>query len=496
MSSNFFYVIFLLLTIIILTNQNFFYNVIFFFKKLIVWLNTGTNKVKNIKEIEKIYKLSYQGFMDNLEEDKIHEIVVPFFKNGYVVKKYDDKYDDPDYYSKKESLPDVLDIITTPTDIFGNWVGDSLFRMDYYSRGKSNKYKTYYLSALKEEDIKNYKNKINKYFLRLNKRINENYYDFVMKICVDLTFILHFDLKPTNRDYEDINIFINSLKKSYDIDFNLFKQIHNLQYFYNRIMYIIETTNINYKNICGLWKKTKKISNNNIFIEFIHNIVGMTVNWFNLTYKYLLDIQSGKIPKLEELINDNIKKNRENNGVNNGVNNRVNNGVNNGINDEIKDKYIYECFRYICPATVLSSNKDNDIYIYDVKYITRDKKLWGNNSNEFNINNHNDYKKELLTNKRKSNSKCPFLNSNNKTMIPCNLKTYNKKGYIPFGSGYRRCPGEHLSITYLELLINFCNKNNFIIKNNKSKNYNNIKNSKIENFIWDKIDKNLIISIL
>ena len=82
--------------------------------------------------------------------------------------------------------------------------------------------------------------------------------------------------------------------------------------------------------------------------------------------------------------------------------------------------------------------------------------------------------------------KCPFsgfFESPKGAKIACGQELFEKEGYVPFGVGYRRCPGEHLSMVLLEELAEK-------MKSLKYKLY--LKGeSKPSNYIWGEIDLNL-----
>lgn len=448
----------------IFSNQHFFYHITTLPIRFFIWNKMVVkDKEKNDNMTKKMNKLGFQRVVDEIK-DNYYKFDTPFFSTSILVKYYDENYSNPNYYSKKNSLPSLLNIITTPTNLLGQWSGDSIFRMDYYDRGENNKYKEYYLKALEKDKMIIYKDKIVNY---LNNNINkskkrQSLFNFIKRINIDLTYLLHFDILPNEDDIKDINIFIDALATAYTDNKEVIKQIENLQYFYKKSMkYIKQSKNKNC--ICGYWLEDGKNNIENIFIEFIHNIVGMTINWINLTYKYLIDIDKKSIPKFSKFVRESDNQEKI---------------------DNIKKKYIFECFRYITPATFVGSNKYDVLYFYDLKSINKNKKLWGVNSNKFDLNHHNDYKNHLSGNDKISS--CPFMTSKKGAKVGCGFNVYEKKGYIPFGEGYRRCPGEHISMLFMECLIDLVEKLDFSIEN-----YNNTK--KLENFIWDKVDKNLLI---
>ena len=79
-----------------------------------------------------------------------------------------------------------------------------------------------------------------------------------------------------------------------------------------------------------------------------------------------------------------------------------------------------------------------------------------------------------------------FYDNKNKEKAFKNQKLYTNKGYTTFGQGYRRCPGEFISMIFLEEIAYFIKNKNFRIylKNNISK---------MEDYVFDTIEKNYII---
>ena len=139
----------------------------------------------------------------------------------------------------------------------------------------------------------------------------------------------------------------------------ILKQINNLPSFYRRSMkYISDCRNT--KTLIGKWIKNGGLSKENIFMEFIHNILGMAINWTNLSYHYILKHTQGIIPDIP-----NTK--------------------------EIRLAYIYECFRFILPVRFTASNikkpeefglkqGTNNTFVHDFKVYTQNPKYFGSNT--------------------------------------------------------------------------------------------------------------------
>ena len=75
-----------------------------------------------------------------------------------------------------------------------------------------------------------------------------------------------------------------------------------------------------------------------------------------------------------------------------------------------------------------------------------------------------------------------FLNLPRKQKINCHQELFEKEGYLPFGEGYRRCPGEHLTVYLEELAEKMKNINYKVFLKGESK---------PDNYIWGEIDRNL-----
>lgn len=417
----------LIFLLLILSNQNYYYYVSYYsLKKYIIYhyLMNEQDKKKFNYFLEWIEKNGYYNYM------KTHDNYLTLENNVTFIKFFDENYDNPDIYNKKDSLTETLVNFLVPKNILGYPNNNSLFLMNYELRGKDNLYKEYYSYPLKKEFLDIYSNKINDYLKNIkNKEIK--LYDFCKNICIDLTFILHFDKYPSKEIKRIMNLAVDNYQHFYILKRNNEHReyIFNTDYF----MFLLSEEYDNLSDeicIIGLWKKMNKINKNDCIIEFIHNIVGMTINWLTLLYKYMINLDN------------NIPKN--------------NNSL---IN------YIHECFRYICPTTILASKKYSDyqIYVYDIENVCKSKELFGNDSNNFNENRFNDNDFIIP-------SKCPFSKYFKE---PCNIPKCKKKGYIPFGSGYRRCPGENISYAFFTEFYKFIIKKEFNLNKLENKIYLN-----------------------
>ena len=214
------------------------------------------------------------------------------------------------------------------------------------------------------------------------------------------------------------------------------------------------------------WLHNNSISNKgDIFIEIIHNILTVVINWFNIIHPYTINIYQNKIPRYYSKIDIN--------------------------------QYLYESIRFICPVRFITSSiKDNKTYnlkngkyihMYDIKPTLNNTQYFDSNTEKFDIHRFKDYHKYIV--KNSNSSKCPFFNSPKNAKIVCDQKIIEKKGYIAFGEGYRRCPGEKLSMNFFELFIKNFNKYKMELRLQ-----NNI--SKKEKFIWGQIEMNYLIKFI
>lgn len=217
----------------------------------------------------------------------------------------------------------------------------------------------------------------------------KNLFDYCLDITLDLTYLLHFNKLPDKKDIKLIKDFLNSVSFIFT-EFNLpklYSEIFKLKYLYNRITYNIkETIQSKRKCIINFWNE-KGLSIDYMYIEFIHNILEMTINWFYLIYYYILGLNNKEIPFFYK--NKNMDLN----------------------------KYLFETIRFICPVKFISSNKTqkpkNLYIIHNLFNISRNKNLF-KNPNNFNLNNFSNYEKNM--------SKCPFsnLNTTNNKLLKIN----------------------------------------------------------------------------
>lgn len=418
----FFYTLF----IFIILNKSFIYSITVKLYKLI-------NYLLSLKGIDKKkYDLQFKFLKNNSLENLINTKKIIYSPlEPSIVKNNINFIDNPNILEKKESLTLNLNMLTTPTDLFGKWKSDSIFRMNYEDRGKDNKIKRLYMSALTQDKNIQYRRMIKTYLdSKINTNLsNKNFFDFCLSTTTDLTYILHFNKFPDKIDKEHILEFFKSITANFSHlnIINHYYYTYKLKYKYKKIKYNIrETIESGRISIIKYWHEAG-LDIEYMYMEFIHNIIGMTMNWFNLTYNYLLGLSNKKIPFYNE--------------------------------KEDLNKYLFETIRFTCPARYISSKVKNDNYkiLHNLYKITRNKEKYGNDSHTFNINHMNGYEKHM--------SKCPFKDDKkiykdkNEELIPCGFSINKNKNYVNFGIGYRRCPGELLTLTYLEELIKIVNKN-------------------------------------
>ena len=136
----FFYILF----IFIILNESFIYSITVNLYKLLNFLIS----IKDKKKYYEQHKYLKTHSLENLINTK-RFIYAPL--KPVIVKNNINFMNDPNILSKKKSLTLNLNMLTTPTDLFGNWKSDSIFRINYEDRGKDNKLKRLYLSALTQD---------------------------------------------------------------------------------------------------------------------------------------------------------------------------------------------------------------------------------------------------------------------------------------------------------------------------------------------------------
>jgi hypothetical protein len=457
-------IILLIIFILIIRYQSPIYHYLVSFPKLYLWLYFSENiDYFKKKQKELIDFGDMESYFDSLPNNQIHKYFMPLYDNSLLVKSDIPNIFHKDITSKENSLPYVINMFTTPHTLLGTWVGDSIFRTDYSKRGKNNRYKEVYMEGLKSNDLEEYRIVISNH---LNKTLdnleNVGYFDLIQKLNIELTYLIHFGFLPSKEDYNGCILFINAVKNHAMNMEEILKQINNLPSFYRRSMKYISGCR-NAKTLIGKWIKNGSLSKENIFMEFIHNILGMAINWTNLSYHYILKHTQGIIPDIP-----NTK--------------------------EMRMAYIYECFRFILPVRFTASNikkpeefglkqGTNSTFVHDFKVYTQNPKYFGSNTENFNLLRMENHQKDTVSLK----GKCPFsgfFESPQDAKVHCDQELYEKEGYVPFGVGYRRCPGEHLTMVFLEELVDK-------MKNMKYTIYLEGE-SKPDNYIWGEIDRNLI----
>ena len=175
-------------------------------------------------------------------------------------------------YGKKNSLPFYLNMITTPTNIFGDWKGDSIFRINLEDRGNDNLLKKKYMIALTKEKIFSYENIITNYLTtKLVRSSRDNLFHLSYTIVLDITFLLHFGFLPNRDDKQDLLIFINALTNSYKdfrTNYEIDLQLYNLEFFYIKILnYFNRVKRNKVPCIIYYWLEEGYITDSNIFVE-------------------------------------------------------------------------------------------------------------------------------------------------------------------------------------------------------------------------------------
>ena len=454
------------LLVLIYFNQSYIFHQIVSKPKIYFWMKRDGN-AESIKEFKKNLKefKSIESHFDSFADNTLHEYTIPIFDKSIYIKKYLPNQFDTQLFGKEDSLPYIINMFTTPRNLFGKWKGDSIFRIDLDKRGKNNQYKENYMKALKSTDLESYRALIKNYFKKhFTKNLEIDYFDFIHEQNINLTYLIHFNQYPSPADIEDVLLFINTVRTYSFKQTYLDKQLYNLQQFYRKTLKLIGDSK-GKTCLVGKWLEYGDFTQNQIFVEFIHNILGMAINWTNLMYKYILEYDAGKITPIPK---NNIKP------------------------------YLYETIRYLNPVRFTSSKiKKPELFdlergsscmaLHDLKLPTRMPQFFGKNPNKFNANRLMNYKKDTI----KLEGKCPFsgfFESPKGAKVVCGMELFEKEGYIGFGEGYRRCPGEHLSLVYLEEMAKFIKQLNFEIY------LKNGINKKIS-YIWGEVDKNLVLKI-
>ena len=472
--------------IFIILKFNFVYHVIQANLKFIKWKKKYVfSNPENLSKIKKkINSESGVSYYNRYPIDDMYFDLASFYEKEIIDKTYNSDYSNPLILGKSDSLLHKIGLFTNIVNFMGEKQGDSIFRMDLEKRKILGKYdrKEAYLQALKPSDLEKYRQKIRKY-LKEKIILDKSFYldAWCHQICSDLFILLHFNTSALDTDYEDINIFLEAVINfpfTRVNDSSFLKQVNNLKSFYQKFNHSVDILKKNPQHcIINSWLDTN-LSQDDIFIEYIHNILAMVVNWFNTLYPYLLGISEKKIPRF----------NKKNNNM---------------------DSYIHECYRFISPATYASSLiknpakfreniknnpklqsqiKDNGYYLhlYDLKVQNHHEQHWGEDSKTFKPNRFRDLN---LINKSKI-SKCPFsINKTNNNAMKFSCQTLvEKKGYLPFGEGYRRCPGEFLSMIFLEEIVEFIKDKNVKIELLNDE-------SITRKYIWDTIETNYQITL-
>ena len=441
-------ILIILLICIILLNKHFFYHSLISNIKILIWF-LKIDKKKYIHDRNTIQKYGIQNFFIKRKQILSIGPDLPFFDKQIVSRKNNiNELLNYKLYGKTSSLGFIIDSFTTPFNLKGKWIGDSIFRMDKETRGNR---KELYLSALSKEKI-NYYQKLIRYHIpkifTLQKELN--HFETCNKFCITMFFKIHLGIYPDKDDYQDIKTFINALAKfNKGTLFNkpISKQLWNLRFFYEKTYYRIKNIDKSKTCIVNDWIKSG-MTVNDVFIEMIHNIVGVVTNWVNTLYPYLIAIYENKIPRID-ILN--------------------------------KDKYLHECFRYLLPVKFIASkikNKDLNISITHDLLVPSRNKSWGEYPYKFNYNRFTNYKNFLT----KSHN-CPIYQTKKGAKVPKNLSIYENDNYVPFGIGYRRCPGELLSLKLLEEFALY-------VSNKSLKLYLKNEISKPTHYVFDIIETN------
>ena len=116
--------IFVVIYYLVYINQGYIFHQIVSKPKIYLWLNKGDNKKKYL-ELQKSFDKygAVQRYFDSFEENKIHKHITPNFDEAVYLKKYDENQFNPNLFGKKDSLPYIINMFTTPRTLLGNWIG-------------------------------------------------------------------------------------------------------------------------------------------------------------------------------------------------------------------------------------------------------------------------------------------------------------------------------------------------------------------------------------
>ena len=257
-------------------------------------------------------------------------------------------------------------------------------------------------------------------------------FNFCLKTTIDLNFLLHFSKLPNETDSKLLKEFLLAATNNFNkFDFYThYKNIFKFKGWYKNIQLNIRYGLKQNDSIVSFWADSG-MNIHQIYIEYVHNIIGIVVNWFNLTYTYLEGIFTKKIKVYS-----------------------VKSAISN-VND-----YLYETIRFTCPAQFISSSVKGKNYniLHNLYKLSR-------TSNYIDPHNFN------LKNVSTKMSKCPFSKEYGQNFVDYYYKTKNNelvdkkqeinihRDYVFFGKGYRRCPGEILTMIYLEKLVKIVSEN-------------------------------------
>ena len=218
-------ILLILLILLLLIHHDFIYKIVNSHIQIFIWVCKNKDYKKYI-QIRQKYIL--QEYVNKLQPNKIHTFKIPLFDNVYISKLDELNYTDYKKYNKKNSLTQKINDFTTPYNLLGRWMGNSLFRTDYEDRGNNNLLKEKYLLGLNPELLEIYRKKIRLYLTNLNLKTNTkmNYFNWIEEIVVDILYLLHFSKLPNYNDKKDYKIFekaIIAMTRNYLYDINIIR---------------------------------------------------------------------------------------------------------------------------------------------------------------------------------------------------------------------------------------------------------------------------------